>query len=274
MHRPRGTALLKGRFAVELFAGTARLSDALAKEGFAAQSWEIARGPGNDFMVKKLRKKLEEEIEQGKVFFVWAGLPCGTWSRARRSDGKGPSAVRSNNQVYGFEDLSGANLLTVRLANAMLKEIFALLKLCVKMRVPFVLENPGSSRLWLTSEVEAPNKLGAKLDLFDFCQYKEPWRKRTGLLSFGVNKFCDELKMCRPIEHRCSATNKRHLVLEGRDGQGVFWTRRAQAYPLQFCKEAAEHMRRDFLALPPRPGSLTRSVLRDLGGKGATANRD
>ena len=107
--------------------------------------------------------------------------------------------------------------------------------------------------MWLTSEVEALKKLGAKLDLFDFCQYKEPWRKRTGLLNMGVDNFAENLKLCRPVEHRCGATNKRHLVLEGRDGQGVFWTRRAQAYPVAFCNTAAETLRRDFLARPPDP---------------------
>ena len=133
-HGPRGAAILKTRFAVELFVGTARMAKALANHGVTSQSWEISRGPGNDFMVRSHRQSLLDAVRAGHIVMIWAGLPCGTWSRARRNDGKGPPPLRSDEFINGLPGLTGKNLANTLEANAMLKELGKLLRECVRTK--------------------------------------------------------------------------------------------------------------------------------------------
>ena len=70
----------------------------------------------------------------------------------------------------------------------------------------------------------------------EFCQYKVPWRKRTRVLTT-----CRELEAlearCRgPV---CSKSGTPNFTIEGKDDNGVFWTRRAEPYTPLMCKEAA-----------------------------------
>ena len=236
---------------MELFAGSKRASAALARHGVPTESWEILDGPGNDFMCKKNRARLRGDILAGKVLLLWAGIPCSSWSRARRNDGRGPGPLRSDGSVYGLPDLRPGDVAKVQEANAMLRHLHSLLHLCMSCKVPFVIENPWTSRIWLTRETLELRERGAELHKFDFCPYKGPWRKRTGLLIWQFPELASALRVCKAVQHRCSATNSRHLILEGTDSNGVFWTRRAQAYPVAFCKEFALLVRASLATVKP-----------------------
>ena len=166
-------------------------------------------------------------------------MPCSTWSRARRNDGKGPGPLRSDTWLYGFPDLSPANASKVQEANNALKHIRRITALCMRRRVPFVIENPLTSRLWLTREIGAMRKEGCVDCDLDFCQFGTPWRKRTRLIS-SCSALSSLSNTCQLKSGRRCKSGKRHIQLVGRDSNHVFWTARAQAYPKSFCKKAAE----------------------------------
>lgn len=66
-----------------------------------------------------------------------------------------------------------------------------------------------------------------------------PWRKSTGFLVGHFQALQSIQRICHCCHHRCEFSGKRHIVLAGKDSNGVWWTRRAQPYPFQMCFEIA-----------------------------------
>ncbi|CAE8613014.1 unnamed protein product [Polarella glacialis] len=115
------------------------------------------------------------------------------------------------------------------------------------MKVPWILENPKTSRVWLTVEVEALLAAGALFAEAHYCQYDQPWRKVTYFLCWHLPELPASVKQCHSFSGICSATHKKHINLQGTDSNGVFWTLRAQPYPKQLCKVIAQVIARQLL---------------------------
>ena len=237
---------LRGKFFVEVFSGTGRLSLALMGHDVRAQAFDIVDGPDSDVLLAAVRRHLFRLIRHPGCLGVWFGFPCGTFSRARRGRAGMPGALRGEegSELYGLPGLSEKDQLKVDVANSLLLHMRGLCKYCHRRRVPFYIENPLTSRLWKTTEIKELLALPHSLFMqFYFCQFGEPWRKSTQLL---VSRHAD----MRAIEKRChfgrgficSATGKRHVQLTGAVG-GVFMTARAQAYPRRLCRALARQIR-------------------------------
>ena len=113
-----------------------------------------------------------------------------------------------------------------------------MIKLCKLHGVPWSLENPKTSRAWLTP----PLKNLIQQHNFEeahFCQYKMPWKKATSFLH-SMPSF--DFRKCAAHDGVCTATGKRHIILQGKDGKGVFLTKKAQPYPLSLCSDIAGHI--------------------------------
>ena len=118
-----------------------------------------------------------------------------------------------------------------------------MLELAVERNIPFVLENPLTSRMWLMPSLSRfISKSGARFSQVDYCQYGTDWRKPTGLLHWHSRNLEQILKVCQPHRGVCSCSNRQHVRLVGRDATGTFWTLRAQPYPITFCKDIARHV--------------------------------
>ena len=169
------------------------------------------------------------------MLFIHFGLPCQTWSLARRFDGEGPGPLRNDSDfLWGFKNLLQHDLEKVRIANDLFFRTLRLIKIANDHNVPWTLENPKTSRVWLVPQVRNLVEHGASFFAADFCQYKMPWRKATLFLASGLPGLAC-LKTCSGSFGLCSATKKRHIVLQGRDASGTFLTHRAQPYPLDLC---------------------------------------
>ena len=237
---------LKGKFFIEVFSGSGRLSLALVSQDVRCITFDILDGPQGDLLQADIRRHLYRLIRHRGCLGVWFGFPCGTFSRARRGSAGMPGALRGEEgkELYGLPGLSEKDQLKVDVANKLLRHLAAFCRYCHRRRVPFYIENPLTSRLWKTHELRGLAKLThSVLVNFDFCHFGEPWRKSTQLL---VSRHSD----IRVIERKCkfgrgfvcSATGKRHIVLSGASG-GVFWTARAQAYPHRLCRAIATSIR-------------------------------
>ena len=100
--------------------------------------------------------------------------------------------------------------------------------------VPWAIENPASSRCWLTPVFKKLAKHGTFVHL-DFCQFHEPWKKPTSILYHGID-FSSVGQRCTGGK-LCSRTGKNHLILKGISPSGEFWTLIAQPYPwILVCK--------------------------------------
>ena len=226
-HRPR-------QFALEIFAGTARLSSALEKAGERCFPIDICLFPSHNVLSQDVERSIVHFIQQDRIKFIWFGMPCTTFSRARRSDGIGPGPLRTNEHIWGLPGLTPSDQYKLRQGNRMFLFTLRLMKLCDKQRVPFVVENPFSSMAW---DVPAMRRFihdaGCLECNLDFCMYGEKWKKPTKL----IYKFLrlDSLEnRCASSNHICSRTGRPHVPLTGLDktgNTGKFMAMLAQPYP-------------------------------------------
>ena len=208
---------------------------------------------------------IRARIRSGEVVGVHFALPCQSWSRARRNDGRGPGPPRDDCEfLFGLPGLSAKDVARVAGGNLLLHNILLIIHTALEMSMPVVLENPMTSRVWL---IPALREVAAKHDAVwaraDYCQYGQPWRKAAFFLAWDMPGLQSLLRSCCTKHGRCSASGCRHVILQGRDAQGVFLTLRAQPYPKPLCRDLAE-------AIVTTVQSITRvnSLARTLPGSG------
>ena len=121
---------------------------------------------------------------------VMLAIPCTTFSRARRAppDSQFPSAIRSNEFPWGVPALSGKDADLLRSANLIMRYTLSLIRVMIQHRIPFIIENPQASMLWMLPELK---RLIARQDVCiidaHFCQWGARWKKPTRLLCFNVD---------------------------------------------------------------------------------------
>ena len=230
-----------GKWVLEVFSGTAHLSKAMVRQGFRCAAWDIDYGPSCDVLQSKVLRSLLSFISTHEVVLVWFGMPCQSWTRARRWDG-GPPPLRDDSTfLWGRNGLTQADVTKVRLGNILLLWTVVFATLCDILSIAYVIENPGSSRCWLTRPMQFLLHK-ASLDFVDYCQYGVPWRKNTGFLHAGIPNLAGKLKLCTVVNGRCSANHRRHIILSGKDSNGIYWTHRAQPYPPLLCHHLSLHV--------------------------------
>ena len=138
------------------------------------------------------------------------------------------------------------------------KWVFRFLKIARLCEIPFLIENPKSSRLWLTPQAAAIRGWPqASFVVADFCQYGTDYKKPTGLLCYRLPRVAAAAKTCSPVQGRCSRTGCRHRVLQGKDANGRFLTKAAEVYPTKFANVIAEAL--VFSMSQPIPPTLRRT---------------
>ena len=133
----------------------------------------------------------------------------------------------------GENDLKALNL-----GNAFAKFTIKLIRTLHQRKIPWMLENPWSSRVWDLPELKRIMAWDAVFyQRIDMRGYGTRWKKPTGLLSGHCNKFsldCYLSNRCVGRRGTCSFTGKKRIILSGGAPEGgVPWTRIAQAYPVR-----------------------------------------
>lgn len=230
-------------FVIELFSGCARFSRSCAEKGFTAFAWDIDYGLNCDLLNPHVLKKVKLFImkHRHRIALIWFGTPCTSWSLARRLDG-GPPPLRDDDcfLMSGMPNLSLRDQQKVEQGNALLAVTLELIELCAELGLNWVLENPWTSRIWLTSGIKQLLSDRAMLQRVDYCSYGTPWRKSTGLLSNLHQVILPACTICQPVAGRCQYSHHRHLALSGKDANGNWLTLRAQPYPVKFCRRLAQ----------------------------------
>jgi hypothetical protein len=223
---------------VEVFAGCARLSKAFAARGFIVVAWDILYSPLHDLTLREARVGLVRLCLAADI--VWLGIPCDTFSRARRFDGRGPRPLRDNDNLRGFPDLEGKNLQRLQLANVVTDFAWYLVRRLRARGIPGAVENPLTSMLWLLpTPLALCQHSEVSLLRIDFCQYGTPWRKATRLLSWHWPLLSAVAKQCSGTGGVCSKSHDKHITLSGTDSSGQWMTRLAQPYPRPLCRAIA-----------------------------------
>ena len=150
--------------ALELFAGSCKLSKCLKAHGFLAYGIDHVKcknrvGPCVvlDLTSTKGQEFVLASLESGQVGCVPMAPPCGTSSRARerkisrrlRSIGvPEPKPLRSPQYPWGFPWLTGRDKLRVDAANECYRFVSKVFELCCRLGIPAFIENPKGSRMW------------------------------------------------------------------------------------------------------------------------------
>ena len=226
-------------FFIELFAGSARLSQVLRSRGFRCIAIDIANGPHHDLMRRRVRRRIRRLLRSGFCLGVLAGVPCTSFSTARKFDGRGPPPLRTATHVAGRPGLSARDQEKVRLGNALLDISIDIFELCREMQIPFIWENPFTSFMWKMRRAEAVARWRHVTDVeVHYCGYGTAWKKPTRLRCFMIPAARQMLeRLCRG--EICRFSKSPHVRLTGTDPHGVFWTLRACAYPWPLCEKLA-----------------------------------
>ena len=111
-------------------------------------------------------------------------------------------ALRSKEHPWGLLDLTPLQQAKVDEANKVIVAIIALVKLFDKHRLPWIVENPAGSILWLFPFFqELLQRTHVTRTVADYCRFGRPWRKRTAFLSGHI----DSLDLDR-LDKRCGGT--------------------------------------------------------------------
>ena len=224
------------RFGLEIFAGSARISQTMCDQAQCVYPIDICLFSSHDVLQPWLEQKIVGWISQGRITFLWFGMPCTTFSRARKYDGLGPGPLRTLGYLHGLPTLNKRDRAKVLEGDELLRFMLRILRLCISNKVPFIVENPLTSMLWDMAEMHtfilAHNPSFVSLD---YCAYGEPWKKPTKLMYSGID-LSSLGKRCQSCNHVCSFTHKRHVPLRGVNEDGIFWTLIAQPYPWSLCK--------------------------------------
>ena len=93
--------------------------------------------------------------------------------------------------------LSQKDTAKVALANGLLRFMTCMCKYATRRRVPWYIENPWNSRLWLTDEMLVLESMrGTCRFQVDHCQFGELWRKSTRILVNGHSDMRDVQRRC------------------------------------------------------------------------------
>ena len=128
------------------------------------------------------------------------------------------------------------------MGNKCIRVVLMLCRLCIRLQVPFILENPFTSMLWDLPEIrELEATTGVYAQVADLCSFGTPWKKPTRFLIFGID-YSDSESLtlrCAGRGGMCSTSSKRHFLLEGPGPDGKPRTRTAQEYPRRLCNTLA-----------------------------------
>lgn len=233
------TVKLPKKFCLELFSGTSRITTCLRQRGLACFPVDICLSPTHNVLDVGVEHAIVNWIISGRIQFLWVGMPCTSFSRARKWDGLGPGPLRDEFYLWGLPELSWRDKHKVQQGNDLLRFTLRILKLCMVHHVAFALENPTSSFAW-----EMPNMVAFLKEYqltvvyLDFCQYGEPWRKPTSILGYRWPAHTIS-RLCQPHRGLCSFSQCRHIPLRGVDKKGRFLTLMAQPYPWMLAEEVS-----------------------------------
>lgn len=201
-------------YVADLFAGTGGVARAVRKLGFKTRSWEIEKGKQYELTDNSVIFKVLQDIRSGKIFAVMLAPPCSSFSPARDRT----RVIRTKSFPYGLFGLPPHEQEKVDLGNKCFRSAFRIIRELDKFSIPWILENPHSSKCWYLPELIRLLSLEhVHTRVTDFCCHGTRWRKRTRFLIGNVAEN-DSLRLqtlCTGKHGICGRTKRKHFQLTG-----------------------------------------------------------
>ena len=154
---------------------------------------------GGDFAVdltaKDIVSVIIDLIVSGRVKAIHGGLPCESFSPARRgkrtvSNPRGyPARVRSQCHLWGLPtaNMTAGDKACLERGNSCLREFLKIARVCLEQSVTAAVEQPARSLMWSVPElVRVKHAVPASVLEVDYCKFGEDFRKPTMVWFFGT----------------------------------------------------------------------------------------
>ncbi len=230
----------KGPWFVEVFSGSARLTQLLREAGVPCLppiDVTLSDMVPAAFDVVDVRQWefFMQLVMLGAIFFAHFGTPCNTFSSARKEDG-GPPPLRSSEFPLGLPQLSFENGCLTFLGNLFLFRTCEACSAIYLLGGDFSIENPLLSLLWVTPPLLdlIKNCRAFPVD-FDQCEFGAPSKKPTRL----VVTHCSFLAVQRLCQGGHNHVRLKGKVWSDQFNKWVYRTKLAQEYPWQLCQAMA-----------------------------------
>ena len=229
---------------MEIFSGTARLTEALLDRGLPClppidvtlcamvpESFDVVDADRWEFFMQL--------VFLGAIVYAHFGTPCNTFSAARKEDG-GPPPLRDVHHPDGLPSLTGDLWFTTFLGNLFRDRTCEACFVLVLLGADFSIENPLSSLIWETPlMISLLCRARAFVCDFDQCAFGAPSQKPTRVM-------VTHQLLQKALFRRCPglSSTHRHDVLKGKVysaqfGRVVYRTKLAQVYPHDMCQAMA-----------------------------------
>eukprot|EP00438_Fugacium_kawagutii_P035056 Skav236663 [mRNA] locus=scaffold338:109507:114366:- [translate_table: standard] len=214
---------------LDLYSGASGVARYMSRKfGIWVLTVDYSHGPHQDLLDSSMQRRILDCIRAGAFLGVGAAPECASFSRAVTP------AVRSALEPWGKKNLSANMVMKVDRGNQHAAFVLQVVLLCMELKLPYWVENPDGSFLWLLPPWTA-HRIGTFQTSyrFDQCRFGTGWRKRTRIATStalaGVRQLC--------------LGGHSHQVLRGRSVlHGTSWTRVAQVYPKTLCKVIGDAM--------------------------------
>ena len=249
---------------IEICAGTAILSKCFRDAGFDHLAIDHSKNRFHPYVSicnVDLTKKhgwefLEHVLSNYNVVFVHAAPPCGTCSRAREIPRPhAPRPLRSEDSPMGLAGLSTTEQARVDAANSIYLGLAQFLLQCTTKNVPWTLENPARSLLWLIPcIVDLQQRTNACFYNYDTCAWGSQRRLQRSLLSTMP-------AMCG-IQALCNNDHDHLPIGRSKQSDGTYkWdTADEAAYTAELCKKIVEIVQTTLKIWPDRSQATPNNV--------------
>ena len=214
------------------------MASAFAAAGFEARSFELADDVLEDVMKQPCRGWLSDVIRQRRAKLIWLGVVCASWSRTRRNTtGKPglPPPLRSSSQLWGLSGVSARDAERIKVGNAQARWALRTYEAARKAGIPFIIENPFSSMLWLLPGFRRALARDSTI-VINYCSFGCAWKKPTRLLACNLHLGPLGKHVCVP-RGPCLYSGQPHQVLSGYSKEHRrLWSAVASAYPHKMCQ--------------------------------------
>ena len=229
------------KFFLEVFSGKAGITLSVWSRGILVMPpidilMEGFVSFSTDILDPQVQQCLFSWLRSGQVLGVHLGTPCTTYSIARKWDG-GPPPLRDEHNLRGFPWLTASQRKAVDQGTTFMELSVHIARLVVEAGGFFTIENPHSSRIWLTPELQELHAWSGAVEVvMDMCCYGSDHLKPTRFL---CSHPCFEA-----LGKRCQGGHE-HIPLQGmvwdvEKEDWVYVTKAAQVYPPPLCEAYAD----------------------------------
>lgn len=176
--------LIRKSHMLDIFGGAGGVGGACSQRGLGSTIIDTSISNKMDGTKSHFLSWLRKQIKQHRVGAVLLATPCASLSLAVSRSGR---AIRSQQWPRGIpQGLTLKESERVKQGNAVLDASLSIIRLCVELNIPAILENPKTSYLWCDPKLKRviASSVAEAADVHQ-CSFGAHWKKETRFCFFN-----------------------------------------------------------------------------------------